>query len=90
MNTKKRKVYLFFLILYSFLIVLVIVAFSFLPDPLANPEGNFITPGNVQIEWIFAILMAGLCGTIAGLISVFFTSTVFLKGFIKALGKNIK
>ena len=90
MNTKKRKVYLFFLILYSFLIVLVIVAFSFLPDPLANPEGNFITPGNVQIEWIFAILMAGLCGTIAGLISVFFTSTVFLKGFIKALGKKHK
>ncbi|GAI35808.1 unnamed protein product, partial [marine sediment metagenome] len=33
---------------------------------------------------------AGLCGTIAGLISVFFTSTVFLKGFIKALGKKHK
>ncbi len=90
MNGNTRKVYLFFIILYALLIILSIVAFSFMPDPMPNSEGNFITPGNVQIEWIFAILMAGVCGTIAGLISIFFVSSIFIKIYVKTLSKKNK
>jgi len=90
MNGNTRKVYLFFIILYALLIILSIVAFSFMPDPIPNPEGNFITPGNVQIEWIFAILMAGVCGTITGLISIFFVSSIFIKIYVKTLSKKNK
>lgn len=90
MNDNTRKIYLFFIILYALLIALSIIAFSFMPDPMPNPEGNFITPGNVQIEWIFAILMAGLCGTIAGLISIFFVSPIFIKTYVKTLNKKHK
>ena len=92
MNGNTRKVYLFFIIFYALLIILSIVAFSFMPDrdPIPNPEGNFITPGNIQIEWIFAILMAGVCGTIAGLISIFFVSTLFIKIYVKTLSKKHK
>jgi len=90
MNGNTRKVYLFFIILYALLIILSIVAFSFMLDPMPNPEGEFITPGNVQIEWIFAILMAGVCGTIAGLISIFFVSSIFIKKYIKTLSKKHK
>jgi len=90
MNGNTRKVYLFFIILYAVLIILSIVAFSLMPDPMPNPEGDFITPGNVQIEWVFAILMAGVCGTIAGLISIFFVSSIFIKIYIKTLSKKNK
>jgi len=90
MNGNTRKVYLFFIILYALLIILSIVAFSFMLDPMPNPEGDFITPGNVQIEWVFAILMAGVCGTIAGLISIFFVSSIFIKIYIKTLSKKHK
>ena len=90
MNGNTRKVYLFFIILYALLIILSIVAFSFMLDPMPNPEGDFITPGNVQIEWVFAILMAGVCGTIAGLISIFFVSSIFIKIYIKTLSKKNK
>jgi hypothetical protein len=61
-----------------------------MPDPMPNPEGDFITPGNVQIEWIFAIVMAGVCGTIAGLISIFFVSPIFIKRYVKTLSKKHK
>jgi len=90
MSGKTRKVYLFFIILYVLLIFLSIVAFSIMPDPMPNPEGDFITPGNVQIEWIFAIVMAGVCGTIAGLISIFFVSPIFIKRYVKTLSKKHK
>jgi len=90
MNANKRSIFLFFIILYASLIAFSIVAFSFMPDPMPNPEGNFITPGNVQIEWIFAILMAGLSGTITGLISLFFVSPSFIKTYIKTLNKKHK
>ncbi len=90
MTSKTRKVYLFFIILYVLLIFLSIVAFSIMPDPMPNPEGDFITPGNVQIEWIFAIVMAGVCGTIAGVISIFFVSPIFIKRYVKTLSKKHK
>jgi len=61
-----------------------------MPDPMPNPEGDFITPGNVQIEWIFAIVMSGVCGTIAGLISIFFVSPIFIKRYVKTLSKKHK
>ena len=90
MNGNTRKVYLFFVILYALLIILSIVAFSIMPDPMPNPEGDFITLGNVQIEWVFAIVMAGVCGTIAGLISIFFVSPIFIKRYVKTLSKKHK
>ena len=90
MNGNTRKVYLFFIILYALLIILTIVAFALMPDPMPNPEGNFITPGNVQIEWVFAIVMSGVFGTIAGLISIFFVSPIFIKRYIKTLSKKHK
>ncbi|MFW9973300.1 MAG: hypothetical protein ACFFDF_24160 [Candidatus Odinarchaeota archaeon] len=90
MNDNIRKIYLFFIILYALLITFAIVAFVFMPNPMPNPEGNFITPGNVQIEWIYAILMAGLCGTITGLISIFFISPGFIKLYVKILSKKQK
>ena len=90
MSGNTRKVYLFFIILYVLLIILTIVAFAFMPDPMPNPEGNFITPGNVQVEWVFAIVMAGVFGTIAGLISIFFVSSIFIKIYVKALSKKHK
>ncbi len=90
MNGNTRKVYLFFIILYVMLIILTIVAFALMPDPMPNPQGNFITPGNVQVEWVFAIVMSGVFGTIAGLISIFFVSSIFIKIYIKALSKKNK
>jgi len=90
MNGNTRKVYSFFIILYALLIILSFVAFSIMPDPMPNPEGDFITPGNVQIEWIFAIVMSGVCGTIAGLISIFFVSPIFIKRYVKTLSKKHK
>ena len=90
MNGKTRKVYLFFIVLYVLLIILTIVAFSFMIDPMPNPEGEFITPGNVQVEWVFTIVMSGVFGTIAGLISIFFISPIFIKRYVKTLSKKNK
>ena len=88
MNT--RKIYLFFILFYALLIILSIIAFSIMPNPISNPEGFFITPGNVQVEWIFAIVMGGVCGTIAGLISIIFISPIFIKTYVKVLRKKHK
>ena len=90
MNGKTQKVYLFFIVLYVLLIILTIVAFSFMIDPMPNPEGEFITPGNVQVEWVFTIVMSGVFGTIAGLVSIFFISPIFIKRYVKTLSKKNK
>ena len=90
MFNNTRKVYLFFIILYVLLIILSFVAFSIMPNPMPNPEGEFITPGNVQIEWVFAIVMSGVFGTIAGLISIFIVSPIFIRRYVKTLSKKHK
>ena len=90
MNGDTWKVYLFFIILYAFLIVLTFVAFSIMQNPMVNQEGEFITPGNVQVEWVFAIVMSGVFGTIAGLISIFFVSPIFIRRYVKTLSKKHK
>ncbi|MHA1191842.1 MAG: hypothetical protein ACTSP9_06045 [Promethearchaeota archaeon] len=90
MSVNTRKVYLFFMLFYALLIVLSVIAFSIMPNPISDPEGFFITPGNVQVEWIFAIVMAGICGTIAGLISIIFISPIFIKSYVKVLSKKHK
>jgi hypothetical protein len=59
-------------------------------SPSPNPEGFFITPGNVQFEWIFAIVMGGVAGTLAGLLSLFTVSPLFIKGYVKTLSKKHK
>ncbi|MFW9827434.1 MAG: hypothetical protein ACFFEY_07585 [Candidatus Thorarchaeota archaeon] len=61
-----------------------------MPSPSLNPEGFFITPGNVKFEWIFAIVMAGASGTFAGLFSLFTVSPFFIKLYIKILSKKHK
>ena len=90
MSVNTRKVYLFFMLFYALLIILSVIAFSIMPNPISDPEGFFITPGNVQVEWIFAIVMAGICGTIAGLISIIFISPIFIKSYVKVLSKKHK
>lgn len=90
MNANKRSIFLFFIILYIFLIVLSVLAFAFMPSPSSNPKGFFITPGNVQFEWIFAIVMAGISGTLGGLVSLFTISPLFIKGYINILSKKCK
>ncbi len=55
---------------------------------MSYPEGFFITPGNVQYEWIFAIVMPGLIGIVMGLIAIYIISKPFIKIYIKSLGKK--
>ena len=88
MKTKSVKVYLFFIVFYAILIALSIIAFTFMPFPASYPEGFFITPGGVQFEWIFAIVMPGITGTIAGVISIFLVSPIFIKIYVKKLAKK--
>ena len=90
MKAKSLIVYLFFILFYAILIALSIFAFSIMPNPLSYPEGFFITPGNVQLEWIFAIVMSGITGTIAGVISIFLVAPVFMKIYAKSLAKKHK
>jgi len=88
MNAKSSMVYLFFIVFYAILITLSIVAFSLMPNPLLYPEGFFITPGGVQFEWIFAIVMPGITSTIAGVLSIFLVSPVFIRTYAKRLSKK--
>jgi hypothetical protein len=85
---KLNRVYVFFIILYLSLITLSIIAFVLMPFPLSYPEGFFITPGNVQMEWIFAITMPGITGTLFGIVAIFLVSPIFVRIYTKFLSKK--
>ncbi len=72
------------------MITLSIIAFSLMPYPITYPEGFFITPGNVQVEWIFAVVMPGITGTIFGIIAIYFISPIFMRIYTKFLSKKSK
>ena len=90
MNTNSRMIYLFFVIFYITLIALSIIAFSLMPSPISYPEGFFITPGNVQLEWIFAIIMPGIIGLIVGFIAIYIISPLFMGMYTKFRSKKNK
>lgn len=85
-----KKTYLSFIVLYIFLISLSVIAFVFMPYPASYPEGFFITPGNAQTEWIFAIVMPGLTGTISGLIAIYLIYPLFIGLYLKFISKKNK
>ena len=58
MSSENKRIYLILMGIFIAVVILVIVAFSLIP-PL-GPEGYYITIGNNQIEWMFAILMLSL------------------------------
>lgn len=90
MKAKSRSVYIFFIVFYAILIALSIIAFSIMPYPALYPEGFFITPGGVQFEWIFAIVMPGITSTVAGIISIYLVSPIFIRIYAKTLAKKHK
>jgi len=67
-------------------VIIVIVAFSLIP-PL-GPEGYYITIGNNQIEWMFAILMYPVMLMITGLFSIYIVSSLVSKLIFKSTAKN--
>jgi len=83
MNAK--KIYLFFIFFYAFLIALSVLVFSMMPIPASYLEGFFITLGNASMEWIFAIIMPGIVGTVSCLISIYFISPVIKEQLRKGL-----
>jgi hypothetical protein len=87
---KLNKTYLFFIFFYVILITLSIIAFLLMPNPISYPEGFFITPGNVQVEWIFAVVMPGVTGTVFGILAIYLVSPIFLKVYSKFLSKKNK
>ena len=87
---KLNKTYLFFIVFYVFLIVLSVIAFLLMPSPLSYPEGFFITPGNVQVEWIFAVIMPGVTGTVFGILAIYLISPIFIRIYTKFLSKKNK
>jgi hypothetical protein len=90
MNGSKWKVYIFFIIFYAILIALSVIVFSLIPNPSMAPEGFFINPGNVKIEWIFAVCMPGVVGTIAGFIGIFLVSPIIIKSITKLFSRKNK
>ena len=85
-----NKTYLFFIVFYVFLMTLSIIGFLLMPNPLSYPEGFFITPGNVQVEWIFAVVMPGVTGTVFGILAISLISPIFIKIYSKFLSKKNK
>lgn len=83
-----KKVYLFFIIFYIFLISVSILAFALMPFPISYPEGFFITPGDVRTEWIFVIVAPGIVGIFSCLIIIYAISPVIISTFIKILSKK--
>ena len=87
---KLNKTYVFFIVLYVCLISLSIIGFLLMPNPILYPEGFFITPGNVQAEWIFAVVMPGVTGTVFGILAIYLISPIFIKIYSKFLSKKNK
>jgi len=91
MKTKHKITYIFLLVLFA--IAWGVTAYFFLTqmgagDP--NPEGSFFTPGDQSLEWLLAmniLIQVSLLGTT---ILAYGISSIFLKSYIKSLGKKRK
>jgi hypothetical protein len=86
MSLENKKIYLILMGIFIAVVILVIVAFSLIP-PL-SPEGYYITIGNNQIEWMFAILMYPVMIMIAGLFSLYIVSPLVSKLIFKSTAKK--
>lgn len=85
----KKKIYLSFIILFLAFYALGIFFFVFaMGTQTETPEGNFITPGNASMEWTLAILTIPLIVLVTGIIAIYGFSHLFLKAYIKSLGRN--
>ncbi|MHA1473099.1 MAG: hypothetical protein ACTSQW_08390 [Promethearchaeota archaeon] len=88
MNSESRKIYYILIGIFIAFVILVLIAFSLLPS--GGPEGWYITIGNTQTEWTFAILMYPLMLMIAGLFSLYFISPLVSKLIFKSTAKKHK
>lgn len=88
MSSKNKKIYFILISIVIFFIILVLIAFSLIPP--YDPDGFFITIGNSQIEWMFAILMFPLMIMITGLFSIYIVSPLFSKIIFKSIAKKKK
>ena len=88
MSSESRKIYSILIGIFIVFVILVIIAFSLLSP--AGPEGWYITIGNSQVEWTFAILMYPLMLMIAGLFSIYIISPLVSKLIFKSTAKKRK
>ena len=86
MSSENKKIYFILIGIFIAFVILVIIAFSLLPP--ISPEGLYITIGNNQIEWIFAILMYPLMLMITGLFSIYIVSPLVSKLVFKSVARK--
>lgn len=88
--TRKTSVYLTFIIVFIGVFAFCMFYFLLLMnvDIIANPDGNFIIPGNEQSEWIFTIWMAVIMIMSCGFLASLLLPRVTVKAYTKSIKKD--
>ncbi len=88
MSQNYKKIYLAYLSVTAFFLILLGVIFVLDPEETGG-EGEYILPGDSTIEGFYPLIIVPVL-LICGIIALFLASKIFLKIYVKTLGKNKK
>lgn len=89
MSQNNKKVYMALLSITAVFFVLLLVVFILDPGESTGGEGDYILPGDKTLEAFYPIFIIPIL-LICGYIALFLSTHMFLRIYVKTLGKNKK